>query len=54
MKINKPELFFSDKDFYDKTVFISNKNEKNFKDVFNINNNITIQIFLSIMLNDKF
>ena len=48
-EINKPELFFSDKDFYDKTVFISNKNEKNFKDVFNINNNITIQIFFYLL-----
>ena len=48
-EINKPELFFSDKDFYDKTVFISNKNEKNLKNVFNINNNITVQIFFYLL-----
>ena len=30
-EINKPELFFVDKVFYDKTIFISNKNEKNLK-----------------------
>ena len=48
-EINKPELFFSDKDFYNKTVFISNKNEKNFNDVLNINNNITIQIFFYLL-----
>ena len=47
-EINKPELFFSDKNFYNKILFISNKfisNKNISSDIININHYVTIKIF---------
>jgi hypothetical protein len=46
-EINKPELFFSDKNFYNKTLFISNKNISD--NIINVNHYVTTKIFFYLL-----
>ena len=48
-EINKPELFFSDKSFYDKTLFISSGDKKVPENIININHYVTIKIYFYLL-----
>jgi hypothetical protein len=48
-EINKPELFFSDKSFYDKIVFISNNNKNISKNIINVNHYVTIKVYFYLL-----
>jgi hypothetical protein len=48
-EINKPEIFFSDKNFYDKTLFITNDNKKVTSNIINVNHYVTTKIYLNLL-----